>query len=56
MITNTKLAKDEVQYSPGKGRDRCFFCTHFEKPNHCELVAGLIREDYWCNRFEKKRG
>lgn len=47
-----KIEKETVDYSPGRGDDRCKNCVHFEKPNACEIVAGVIESDYWCKRFE----
>lgn len=55
MAEGQKLAKAEVQYGPGKGTERCRLCEHFIPRDRCELVAGTIREDYWCNRFERRR-
>jgi hypothetical protein len=46
--------KSEARYqdSPNRGR-RCAGCTHFQKPNGCEIVAGEISPDGWC-RFHKQ--
>lgn len=41
------------QNSPNKGR-RCGGCTHFLKPNACEIVAGEISPNGWC-RFHEPR-
>lgn len=54
-----KRAKSSVNYS--KGGDACDFCTHFSEnegsgepeTGTCELVAGPIREDYWCRLFKR---
>lgn len=51
---DAKLSKQEVDYSIGKGESRCKNCAHFEAPNACELVAGVIDPDYWCKRFSLK--
>jgi hypothetical protein len=51
-----KLDKSEVQYGPGKGTERCLLCEHFIPRDSCEVVAGAIRKDYWCNRFKRDRG
>jgi 8-oxo-dGTP pyrophosphatase MutT (NUDIX family) len=50
---DAKLEKVEVDYSEGKGEDRCKHCNHFEKPNACEIVEGRIDPEYWCKRFER---
>ena len=38
---------------PNKSRS-CAGCTHFMKPNACEIVAGEISPDGWC-RFHEPR-
>lgn len=45
------LQKRNVNYSEGMGEDRCRNCVHFESPNRCEIVDGLIKPNYWCNKF-----
>lgn len=52
---DAKLDKADVRYSPAKDEDRCRNCVHFEVPSRCEIVAGDIDPDYWCERFEAKR-
>jgi hypothetical protein len=49
----SKVSKPSVNYSPGMGATRCKNCAHFEAPNRCEIVMGLIDPDYWCRRFER---
>jgi hypothetical protein len=51
-----KLAKADVQYGPGKRTERCYVCEHFIPAHGCELVAGRIQPDAWCNRFKRERG
>lgn len=46
-----KMAKSEVDYSPGMRESRCRNCQHFLPPSACEIVAGRIDPDYWCRRF-----
>lgn len=46
------LSKKEVDYSPGMGRRRCKNCAHYEPPNACELVSGVIDPAYWCEKFK----
>ncbi len=46
-----KLTKDAVDYSPGKGDDRCGLCAHYLGAGVCELVQGVIAPDGWCNKF-----
>lgn len=52
-----KRAKSSVDYSPGG--DHCGVCRFFhERPGAekgtCELVGGVIDEDYWCRLFKRK--
>ena len=49
-----KDAKAEVDYSLGKGSDRCDNCRHFEPPDACELVRGKIEAKGWCKLFSRK--
>lgn len=49
-----KKSKDEVDYGKGHRGSKCGLCRHFETPNRCELVAGLIGRGMWCKLFEKK--
>lgn len=53
---DAKLSKTEVDYSAGKGDDRCKNCKHFIAGGSCELVEGEIDPDYWCKKFEAKAG
>lgn len=46
------FTKAEVDYSLGKGSDRCKNCEHFIDGGHCALVAGTIDPEYWCKKFE----
>jgi secreted PhoX family phosphatase len=39
------------QETPNRG-ERCAGCTHFEKPNGCEIVAGEISPNGWCRFHE----
>jgi hypothetical protein len=53
-----KLTKRETHYSLGKGSTVCGKCTHWigvglKTKGACEIVAGVIRRDYWCDRFDR---
>lgn len=49
-----KVSKPSVNYSKSTmRRDRCGECAHFQPPKSCELVAGMIRPDYWCKLFKR---
>ena len=66
-----KLSKDEVDYSPGMPRSHCgpmlesdrYYCQHFSsqfrgkpyKQGICTVVAGPIRNDYWCKKYERNK-
>jgi hypothetical protein len=39
------------QNTPNRG-ERCAGCTHFLKPNGCEIVAGAISPNGWCRFHE----
>lgn len=52
-----KRAKSSVDYS--MGGDHCGICSHFrENPQGekgtCDVVGGIIDEDYWCRLFKRK--
>lgn len=50
-----KLSKSEVRYEhPARGLDRCGGCVHFLEPNACELVAGAIAPEDWCELYEAR--
>ena len=52
-----KRSKASVNYS--LGGDHCGACTHFINENEasesveCELVEGVIDEDFWCKLFKR---
>lgn len=48
-----KISKQDADYSPGMESKHCALCEHYLGDNRCEIVAGFIREDYWCRFFEK---
>lgn len=53
-----KLSKSEVGYEhPAAKSDHCGICRHFEveRPHGCEIVAGRILAEDWCERFVRKR-
>lgn len=54
MAQDSKLSKEEVDYSEGKANDRCKNCVHFQSPDACELVEGDIDPNYWCKKFEMR--
>jgi secreted PhoX family phosphatase len=49
---NTTKALALYQETPNRG-ERCAGCTHFEKPNGCEIVAGEISPNGWCRFYER---
>lgn len=59
-LVSGKRSKESVDYS--LGGDHCGACTHFiesaeneaTETGLCELVAGDIKEDFWCKLFERK--
>lgn len=54
--SNGKFPKGQVDYGPGHNDgDHCGICRHFEPPNACEIVRGLIRSADWCREFASSR-
>jgi len=51
-----KLAKADVEYGEGKPSEHCAICVHFQvyHKKACEIVAGVILPNMWCNKFKKK--
>jgi hypothetical protein len=48
------LSKEEVHFeSPAEGEDDCDDCEHFILGGRCELVAGVIGPEDWCDRFKE---
>lgn len=45
------LAPEIAGYTPMA--DKCEDCVHFQQPNACEVVSGVISKDGWCKVFEK---
>lgn len=58
MDEGQKQPKEAVDYSEGKGNDRCQRCQHFlpgDGPmGQCQLVEGPIDPEGWCKLFEPK--
>lgn len=48
-----KESKKAVDYGPGSRSEHCAICAHFEGPQACELVRGLIDPAAWCKLFER---
>jgi len=53
-----KYSKADVDYSEGKPSEHCAICVHFQvyHKKACEIVAGVILPDMWCNKFKKRKG
>lgn len=55
-VEQGKRAKSSVDYS--LGGDHCGACTHFTEgageKGTCDVVAGVIDEDYWCRLFNRR--
>lgn len=51
-----KLTKSETKYTPKamKPSERCKVCEHFHSNESCDIVAGRISAQGWCNRFHRK--
>ena len=37
-----------------KGKQMCSNCGHFKPPSSCDLVAGTISPNGWCNLYSQK--
>lgn len=50
-----KFKKSEVEFEhPAKGKNHCRECVHFESPNRCAIVEGVVKGTDWCDKFEAK--
>ncbi|PPQ29498.1 hypothetical protein [Rhodopila globiformis] len=48
----TKLSPEAVHYQPTpKDWQKCLFCTYFQAPETCGIVAGKVSPQGWCTRF-----
>jgi hypothetical protein len=52
-IHGTKLSKSAVKYvdDHGASSERCAKCVHYLGRAACQIVAGRIDPEGWCNRF-----
>jgi hypothetical protein len=47
-----KVSKASVAYEhPAAKSNHCGICRHFQSPHACEIVAGEIQPEDWCERF-----
>jgi hypothetical protein len=47
-----KLLPEAVQYQPTpKDWQKCLFCTYFQAPDICGIVAGKVSPQGWCTHF-----
>jgi hypothetical protein len=51
LSRNVPKAAALYQDRPYRGQ-RCGRCTHFVRPNRCEIVTGRISPQGWCRYFE----
>lgn len=47
-----KERKETVEYRPGEPGQDCISCAHFEEPEGCSKVVGLIYRSGTCNLWE----
>lgn len=53
-VEHHKASKASVGYEhPAAKSDHCGICRYYEAPNACEIVAGQVRREDWCRRFQK---
>jgi hypothetical protein len=49
------FTKQQVDFEhPAKGMHHCGECKHFIRGNACWIVAGVIKPQDWCSKWEKK--
>lgn len=53
-VERRKRTKASVKYGPGHARSRCGVCTYYRVDGSCELVAGRIEPDMWCELFHRR--
>ena len=50
-----KVSKASVHYvDRGTKAAHCGICAHFQPPDACEGVMGIIDRRGWCRRFQRK--
>lgn len=53
---SSKVDKQDADYTDiGRGGEKCKNCTHFIRPNRCQIVEGTISPFGWCRYFEEER-
>lgn len=54
VMGSKKKSKQEVNYEPQASMPskKCSKCEHFQSPNHCLLVRGMISPAGWCELYE----
>lgn len=55
MTETVKRTKASVDYSVGMMKTHCGNCDHYIRPNACERVIGLIKTNYWCKLWTKRK-
>ena len=50
-----KVSKRLAHYGGGMKQSHCSICRHFEPPDACEYVEGVINPQAWCKFFETKK-
>ena len=51
-LTDSKFSKSTVDYTDKGKKEHCSICKHYINKTTCEIVAGIINPNGWCNRFE----
>ena len=56
-MPSAKYAKREVAYTDdhGDSDEQCSKCTYFRSPVTCEIVAGQIKGEGWCQKFVSRK-
>jgi hypothetical protein len=53
MKRESKTATDYTSVAADM-KERCERCSHFRRPDSCEIVIGAISPKGWCKRFRAK--
>ena len=56
MSDGGTISKLEANYTDNAvGQNKCKICSHFNMPDRCELVEGIISPEGWCKFFKQSK-
>lgn len=54
LTKDAKQSQQQVNYTTStSSNDRCGVCKHFNSPDSCQLVEGVIEASGWCKLFDR---